>query len=161
MKVIFLDIDGVLNFHRPDSSDHSKTIRPVLLRRLETVLRKTGAVIVLASTWRHEPGAVTKARADGVPIHDILPDLRPRSRGAEVSRWLKGHPVRRYVVLDDEDDDYEGHPLFQPAPGKGLDEEMAERIIAYLNGESGCTDHRSWLVRLGQMFRAAISGHHG
>jgi len=46
MKVLFLDIDGVLN------NDH-RHIDPSLCAKVERVLDATGAVIVLSSAWRN------------------------------------------------------------------------------------------------------------
>lgn len=46
MKVLFLDIDGVLN------TDH-RHIDPVLCAKVERVLDTTGAVVVLSSAWRN------------------------------------------------------------------------------------------------------------
>jgi len=46
MKVLFLDIDGVLN------TDH-RNISPDLCAKVERVLDETGAVIVLSSAWRN------------------------------------------------------------------------------------------------------------
>jgi hypothetical protein len=161
-KVIFLDIDGVLNFHQPESPDQSKTIQRELLGRLRAILEATGAKIVLASTWRHEEGAVDEARSDGVPIDDVLPDLRPASRGKEIISWLNKHPeVQRYLVLDDEDDDYGGHPLFQPQAGEGLQQHLADEMIQFLNGKSDHQGNRNWLVRTAQRVWLAATGHRG
>ena len=62
MAVIFLDIDGVLNraSRKAHSNDH--VIAVDLLRRLKSLVSSTKAFVVLASTWRHEPGGVQKAR---------------------------------------------------------------------------------------------------
>lgn len=46
MKVLFLDIDGVLN------TNHAN-IDPELCAKVERVLNATGAVIVLSSAWRN------------------------------------------------------------------------------------------------------------
>lgn len=59
MKVLFLDIDGVLN------TDH-RHIEPVLCAKVERVLDATGAVVVLSSSWRNliEAQMGTKAHYD-------------------------------------------------------------------------------------------------
>lgn len=46
MKILFLDIDGVLN------TNH-KNIDPALCAKVERVLDATGAVVVLSSAWRN------------------------------------------------------------------------------------------------------------
>lgn len=160
-KAIFLDIDGVLNFHKPESKDQTRTIRPELLSRLKRIVGRTGARVILASTWRHDEIALAEARARGVPIDDILPDLRPKSRGIEVSAWVKAHPeVTRYVILDDEDD-YGLKGLFQPQAGQGLRDHLVDEIIAYLNGESNHCGHRNWMIRAAQRVYLALTGHRG
>jgi hypothetical protein len=85
MKVIFLDIDGVLNTtsSRKPSKD-AKVIEPALLRRFRSLVADTGALTVLSSTWRHEPDGLACARSLGLPFGDVLPDLRPRPRNEEI-----------------------------------------------------------------------------
>jgi hypothetical protein len=47
--LIFLDVDGVLNF---PSRSAPEALEPLPLQNLVLLLRKTGAQIVLSSTWR-------------------------------------------------------------------------------------------------------------
>lgn len=70
MRIVFLDIDGVLNTPAtPKSTKESRIVDPVLLARLNKSLQATNAVVVLTSTWRHEPGGLVNARQLGVPIY--------------------------------------------------------------------------------------------
>ena len=58
MKVIFLDIDGVLNCsktHNPRKLPY--VIDHKLLNRFERLLQRTKAKVVLSSTWRYDPAA--------------------------------------------------------------------------------------------------------
>ena len=54
MKVIFLDVDGVLN--NADTKDRSpsgyKGVSGEMIRNLREIVRKTGAQIILSSDWR-------------------------------------------------------------------------------------------------------------
>jgi hypothetical protein len=92
MKVIFLDIDGVLNTPAtPRPITDSRTVDPVLLDRLNTLLQETHSVVVLTSTWRHDPGGWI-AGDNSVfhlrtlcPICDPNPAMRKSLRGAECS----------------------------------------------------------------------------
>ena len=62
MKVIFLDIDGVLNCsktHNPRNLPY--VIDPKLLKRFERLLERTGAKVVLSSTWRYDPAGLFSA----------------------------------------------------------------------------------------------------
>jgi len=89
--------------------------RQKLLTRLKRLLDRTGAKVVLSSTWRCDPVGLF-AKHWGVPFIDVCPD-KPRSpRCKEIASWLADHPqVTRFVVIDDEDDELDDLPLFQPS----------------------------------------------
>jgi hypothetical protein len=161
MPVIFLDIDGVLNRKRL----LSRTPRGVerdLLERFKLLVRETGAYVVLSSTWRHDAAALADAHRQGVPFDDVLPDLRPRSRGDEIREWLRVHPnMGRFCALDDDDDGYGSIPLFQPYPTQGLTRAESEAVSAFLRGESDRDLRRNALVRALQSARDTLIGHHG
>lgn len=54
MKILFLDIDGVLNTHEPlDPDVMCGQIHPDKVARLNRVLRETDARVVLSSAWRY------------------------------------------------------------------------------------------------------------
>lgn len=53
MRVLFLDIDGVLNGHEWDDEAQSCTIRRECVKHLSRVIRETGCKIVLSSAWRY------------------------------------------------------------------------------------------------------------
>ena len=118
MKVIFLDIDGVLNsaayqaeWGGDPPSNVDETRMPLLCR----VLEETGAVIVLSSSWRRlwhpdpalrAPGwkAVGESFARfGVEVFDRTPDYAGNNRDREVRDWLTVHggEVESFVILDD------------------------------------------------------------
>ena len=77
-----------------------------LLVRLKKLLHRTGAKVVLSSTWRCDPVNLFAAKHWGIPFIDVCPD-RPKSpRCKELTAWLADHPqVVRFVVIDDEDDE--------------------------------------------------------
>ena len=55
MRIIFLDIDGVLNrtgYHPGQSVGLRSWIEPELASRLSTVIDATSAAVVLSSDWR-------------------------------------------------------------------------------------------------------------
>ena len=157
--VIFLDIDGVLN-RRVGEGNH--TVDRDLLARFDRIVRATDARVVLASTWRHDPTALADARRLGIPFEDVLPDLRPRSRAAEVEAWLAAHPdAGRFAVLDDEDDGYSKCPLFQPSPRQGLTPKLAQKLDAYLRGARTRDARRGLHVRMCEAVWYTIAGHKG
>lgn len=112
MRVIFLDIDGVLN-HSACHEAGRALIDPDCVGRLNAIVRRTGAVLVISSNWRglvHE-GVMTLdgfrwlLRSHGLEakIVDVTcPDDDEPLRGAQIRRWLAEHPeVEGILVLDD------------------------------------------------------------
>lgn len=123
MKVVFLDIDGVLN----NDKTESKTpigftgIGNSLLDRLATIVKITNAKIVLTSTWKDEwspnpdnqsPDGkymVKKFKQVGLHIMDKTDESKVGSshRGAGINKYLEKHPeIEEYVILDDFEFDY-------------------------------------------------------
>jgi len=104
MKVIFLDVDGVLN--------SSKTVErwrgligidASLARRFAGLQQSTGANVVLSSTWRLSRTWRSTMRKNGVVgVIDRTPDLPGRPRGEEIEAWLRHPEVEVYAILDDE-----------------------------------------------------------
>ncbi len=162
MAVIFFDIDGVLNRTDRKPSKKARVVEPDLLGRFKQLVEKADATVVLASTWRHDPEALLKSRQLGIPFDDVLPDLRPQSRGKEVEAWLQAHHSSgRIAILDDDDDGYGDFPLFQPNPRKGLTPDVADAVLSYLRGERNRDYRRSILIRVFQTIRTMIVGHRG
>jgi hypothetical protein len=138
MKIAFLDIDGVLNCKAtPNPRKFPYVVDPKLLERLKSLIEKTGARIVLSSTWRLDPVGLLAANYWGIPVFDVCPDMPGRPRCEEVLTWLSGHSdVTRFIVIDDEDDELDNLPLFQPSFASGLNEAIVEIAADYLNGKS-------------------------
>lgn len=125
MKVIFLDVDGVLNSEIWFIRNHQHPVPGAAkidlkyVRNLQKIVRRTGAEIVLSSTWR---GEVRKNKKH--PLHQILANHGMRiydytttarveggfekpgyQRGYEIQAWLDDHPdVTNIVILDDDND---------------------------------------------------------
>jgi HAD domain in Swiss Army Knife RNA repair proteins len=163
MKVIFLDIDGVLNCARtPNPRNLPYVIDARLKKRLDRMLQRTGAKIVLASTWRYDPAALFTLKRHGIRLIDVTPDLPRRPRRDEVLAWLKkADRVTRYVVIDDEDDELDGLPLFQPSSRTGLSQRIVNGVVNYLDGKTDRDMRRPLLTRVIQNLRAAVTGHEG
>ena len=152
MKVIFLDIDGVLNCdktHNPRKFPY--VVDRTLLARLKRVLKATRAKVVLSSSWRCDPVGLLAARHWGIPFWDLCPDKPKSPRGKEMLEWLDHHPeVTRFAIIDDEDDGLDDLPLFQPSCKTGLTPEIAKGVQRYLNGQTDQTMRASAIVRIGQ-----------
>ncbi len=150
MKVLFLDIDGVLATLAWMRSIGAlwdcapiEQIDPTLCARLERVLSRTGAVIVVSSGWRCDadtPTDVIEAilRSRGAPSARVIgstPDPWTGSmRGHEIQRWLDAHPeVTRFAIVDDEGGMLHLAPmLLKTTLEHGLLDEHVERLVDML-----------------------------
>ena len=130
-KIIFLDIDGILNSnfwnesHQKEISD-GKLIDEEKVRVLAQLVKRTSAAIILHSGWRFwfdsemnplRPEAaklVGMLAEEGVRIAGVTPDLTTEEirrtkkfslvKADEILMWLKSHgDVSGWVVLDDLD----------------------------------------------------------
>lgn len=124
MKIIFLDIDGVLNNYDilAKADAQPDTIDPVMVSRVNKIVEATGAKIVLSSTWRIMFGLEQTVNAYLIPaglkgeVIDATPHLHRTAwgatitRGKEIALWLAMNPgVERFVILDDLDEDEMGN----------------------------------------------------
>lgn len=115
MDIIFLDIDGVMVSYYSVLAAMYTPFRqkayldPRAMRALRRLVERTGAKIVIISSWRGcgEPYEWFKRRLrrNGTPVFgetDWLEDA-DHDRSDEIFHWIQGHDVRRFVVLDDND----------------------------------------------------------
>jgi hypothetical protein len=152
MKIIFLDIDGVLNSNKtPNPRKFPYIVDKRLLARLNGLLERTKARVVLSSSWRCDPVGLLAAKHWRVPFIDVCPDKPRTSRGNEMRKWLADHPmVTRFAVIDDEDDELDDLPLFQPSSETGLTPKIARGAEQYLSGKTDETMRLNAMARLGQ-----------
>lgn len=162
MRLIFLDIDGVLNSHPflrawnerlPPGSvalslkDHVDQINPAAVARLNRLIDETGANVVISSTWRkilsftdlrkvfHRVGLRTE-------LFSTTPVLNS-TRGREIARWIEFRrrkmQLESFVILDDDDVDMDRliGRLVQTKTETGLLDEHVEAAIALLNTPIG------------------------
>lgn len=114
MKVIFLDVDGVLNSY---ARGGAANICKQPLRRLRDLVTLTEAVIVVSSSWKNEYFLRQKlTRYLGykrLKVHSWTKDIPGGTRGDEIRYWLRHNcDVTRYVILDDMDvSQFEGDGL--------------------------------------------------
>ena len=163
MKVIFLDIDGVLNSKEtPNPRKFPYIVEELLLKRLLKLCERTGAQVVMSSTWRYDPVGLLAARHFQIPFTDVIPDLPGEPRHKEIMAWLSAHgDVRRYAVIDDEDDKLDPLPLFQPSASTGLSEEIARGVADYLDGKTNKDMRANRFKRVVQNVHAILKGHIG
>ena len=122
MKVIFLDIDGVLNTieyigrrRELGISGHDENgvslFDPVMIERLNEIIIATNAKIVISSCWRmlytiNELRNIWRERNILGEIIDTTSVGSMRERGIEIREWLDEHEnkIDSYVILDDDSD---------------------------------------------------------
>lgn len=125
-KIIFMDVDGVLNYTKWYYDDRNPgnlygqegEIDPECVRRIVNICEKTGAKIVLSSDWRIDKNSIKRLERAGFPeglIFSQTPELiwdcfnpyacTDYSRGREIDIWLNEHPdTYDYVIIDDRED---------------------------------------------------------
>lgn len=113
MDVIFLDIDGVMVSYASVRLALMVPFRrkvflsPKALWALRWLVRKTGAKVVIISSWRGggEPYEWFKGHLarNGTPVYSETQWLEDQEhdRSDEIMQWLQTHPTEHYVVLDD------------------------------------------------------------
>lgn len=154
MKVIFLDVDGVLN------NSNTKALTPggwmgvskTLVKRLQRVAAATNAKVVLTSTWKDadklELDYLYKKLNFCKPI-DFTKENDMRGsyyRGDGITDYLTAHQdIEQFVILDDYIFDFEEQSLLDHLvwtnEKEGLTEEKAQQAIKILNGELNTQDY--------------------
>lgn len=148
MKVVFLDIDGVVNTLYIGKNLKSKYFTEYdrrvgneqAVRWLSKLCLDTGAVIVISSTWRHAGIDVCReclynsGLDTEITIYDTTPNVFG-SRGTEIKTWLDVHPeVTDFVILDDDTDmDELIGRLVQCNPSKGFLGDEYQQAISLLS----------------------------
>ena len=139
MKVLFLDIDGVLNNTRTEKSfGDLMAIDPAMAALVQRIVRNTGCEIVLSSSWRLFQNGRDEIERKICKFADITPILHA-PRGYEIKVWLTLHPeIQHYAILDDADSILPEHRanFFQTAWESGLTEDIALAVEKHLNGET-------------------------
>jgi len=139
-KVIFLDYDGVLNSYDTIPDKEKGMIfslhRP-LVANLNILVERTGAKIVVSSSWRK--GAKWKEHLIEAGFTGEVIDRTGTDpsgfRGEEVDEWLRkwGSNVEAYAILDDDHDFYPWQPVWHPSLfSGGLTPEIVERVCMHL-----------------------------
>ena len=132
MKIIFLDIDGVLNNFQTFREIHFEeqltgvrrvAIDPDKVALLKEIVDYTDAKIVLISDWR-KYGKMKKGKFVtknenlsqildilefyNLFIYDVTPKVRGCNREVEIRKWLENKDIEKYIIIDDEEYDLQG-----------------------------------------------------
>jgi hypothetical protein len=163
-KIIFLDIDGVLNsddwydhffaLGLQDNEKYDHDLSPMLIQRLNKILEKVPSVqIVISSTWRYDfKDTVNRLTAQGLKIPIIgLTSIDPTyisieglPRGFLIAKWLKdniGYKTCNYVIFDDDIDFLieQKYNLIVTDTETGITEEDVNRAISILGPDENKT----------------------
>jgi hypothetical protein len=130
MKVIFLDIDGVLN-HGGARGFTAGThgLDPACVDMLQALVKRTGVQLVLSSSWRHSESAKAQLREAGLKWIGETPRFAYAERPEEIDAWLRLHPkVEQYAIIDDDHSMFPWQPFFRCDWQVGLTHEICWRI---------------------------------
>ena len=153
MKIIFLDFDGTMDTARyelilritgrPSIDAYGTVFDPECVWNLKQIIDKTGAKIVVSSSWKSIMSFDElldmwgKRCLPGEMIGTTPYTLECRNRGDEIDLWLMGCDEEcQYVILDDIDEsNFNEHQLSRLVivdPVQGLNEAAAEKAIKKL-----------------------------
>lgn len=128
MKLIFLDIDGVLALMHKERDEYGSLFHPEFVENLKSIIDATGAKIVISSTWRASGLEIMQEMwlKRGLPgeVIAITPFSQHRFRGLEIKeylsnnmqfqrinwskdeqlKWVDKSLCKNYVILDDDSD---------------------------------------------------------
>ena len=150
MKVVFLDIDGVLNDTVTTKDLMNDLPKKDHLDCLKTIIDVTGAKIVLSSTWRllSSTRSTVKSALRTVGLEFIDKTKELRDKASEIQDWLGRHPeVEQFVILDDEEISGKfPNNLVQTTFYHGLLPEHSEKAIKILNSQKKCLQSEKNMV---------------
>lgn len=167
-KYLFLDVDGVLNHEHWYEELHKKgkdsppfpfsCFDPECVGRVNEIIEKTGAHLVISSSWRLDKClSETLTKVGLCSEFDVTPSWRDtvyykkfKCRGDEIQDFLNKHPHSNYVILDDDNDmldeqrdhfvrtcagveTYGDVKRIEECGGTGLTEILKEKAISILN----------------------------
>lgn len=161
MKVIFLDVDGVLNSEEFLKNNPNRFIDRKCVSILKDIIDKTGAVIVLSSGWRlwfsdnlmpvdgHSQCLYYLLNSFNIKLYSKTPDfstdeIRARKtfsyvKAKEILAWINDNDnVEKYVVIDDLDliNEQVNKNLIRTNGKIGITKEDAKRAIMLLSNTS-------------------------
>ena len=161
LKIIFLDVDGVLNCSTTlDRVDHDIGIEDGKVSLLKRIVDDTGAVIVLVSSWKYFWSSgpkdivkenkygdylVNKLSKQGLTIYSKTEDGNSFYRGMGIIKYLyylydNDIPYSQFVILDNNVFDYRETDLLDNLVCTnykyGLTQNLVDKAIKILNDKN-------------------------
>lgn len=149
-KVLFLDVDGVLNCTKTFTGPLAEHLDIQCLNSLARIVEETGCLVVLSSTWRrfdfHYKPLIERLKKEfNIELYDKTPFINKFKvyRSEEIQKWLDSNQnlsVTKFAILDDDLDAGIGleHSFFKTSRHCGLDAELANKVIHHLNERCVC-----------------------
>ena len=152
MRVLFLDIDGVLIHYGTMgvvAPSGFNAFDPHCVSQLNRIIQVSACAVILSSTWRNF--GLMRCREHFVQqgVRGAFRGLTPgpniegterfyAQRGDEIQVWLDNHETERFCILDDNADmGTLKNQLVQTDPSRGLTEQDADRVIKMLGSKGG------------------------
>jgi hypothetical protein len=140
MRVLFLDIDGVLNTDDLiEREKNSMCISGTMLLYLKEIVQKTDAKIVLHSTWKNYPEYVEYTRKrlaeHDLEIFDIAHQVKlSPSKAIDIREWLEDrYGIDNWVVIDD--DELYVENFIKIDSKTGLTPKAVAEVVEFFNSE--------------------------
>ncbi len=159
MKILFLDIDGVLNSGTWFESNRRGMfdLDPGAVSLYNEIVEKTGCMVVISSSWRRLDGYIDELQRNSLRVDVIIGETPrlPRPNGTSVEFCERGFEIRSwiisncqgveltYAIVDDDSDMLPGQPFFQTSWKIGLTREITDNIIKHLNSNNSGITTRS------------------
>jgi len=145
MKILFLDIDGVINTKESMRKGVHFPIDPYCAFLVGKIKLDTGCDVVLSSSWRHLDDGYAEVEKRVVPLRGKTGSCCSGIRGVEIYNWMRDNIPGfdsthkgdfRFAILDDDSDMllWQKDHFFQTSFTEGgLTEEIANKVIEHLN----------------------------
>ena len=147
MRYILLDFDGVLTSKTYSWQCYANHCRkniydlnwfdPACVDALRMIVERTGAKIVVSSSWRDLQMEQLQKIWAFIPMPGELAGTTPiwiLTKKEAIEHWIKQHPDDRYVILDDADLGIDNQ--IRTNPDTGLVQKDAEKAITILNSSN-------------------------
>ena len=146
MKVLFLDIDGVVCLHVEGvvnwgDNTADDVFDEQCCRRLKEIIDRTDCKLVLSSFWRLDKKDILSMLEQFRPFGITASDFHGKTplmarRGDEIMTYLARHPeITAFVAVDDEDfanDDFPADRIVVTELEHGITEPIKNQIIEKL-----------------------------
>lgn len=161
MKVLFLDIDGVINSYDnihtrlkqfrenkiPNRDQFGALFDKKCIKYLDLIIKETNCKIVISSSWRRVGLKKMKEMWITRELPGEIIDITPKrirteilakfkggiTRGSEIQQWIEDNHPYSYCIVDDDDDMLPHQNFVKTNTYNGLDIKATKKIIKILN----------------------------